>query len=101
MHLWGLAFLMTISWRDLPPLPQALGGQFVGVVDDHLVVAGGSHWDGVPRPWDGGKKTWVDTVYTLARGAHEWRVAGRMPHKMGYGAAISVPGAMLCIGGQT
>ena len=65
------------AWRDLSPLPQALGGQFVGVIDDRLVVAGGSHWDGVPRPWDGGKKIWVDTIYALGRGETAWRRCAR------------------------
>jgi N-acetylneuraminic acid mutarotase len=96
-----MALSAEIAWRDLPPLPQALGGQFVGVIDDRLVVAGGSHWDGVPRPWNGGKKIWVDTIYTLGRGESAWRMAGRLPHKMGYGVAISLRDAMLCIGGQT
>ncbi len=88
-------------WRDLPPLPQAVGGQFVGHIDGNLVVAGGSHWTGVPRPWEGGKKIWVDSVYALAHDAGSWRLVGHLPHAMGYGVAISQPGYMLCIGGQT
>src|SRR6266550_9280884 len=99
MHLWGLAFLMTISWRDLPALPQALGGQFVGVVDDRLVVAGGSYFN--TPPWSGGKKIWVDTVYTLGRGDKQWRLAGHLPTALGYGAAVTTASGLLCIGGQT
>lgn len=90
-----------LVWRDLPPLPQPLAGQFVGTIDGHLAVAGGSHWTGVPKPWNGGKKIWVDTVYTLAKGDRSWRLAGHLPQPMGYGAAISFAGGMLCIGGQS
>lgn len=90
-----------IRWRDLPPLPRALGGQFVGVIGDRLVVAGGSHWDGVPRPWDGGRKLWSDAIYTLERGASHWVRSGTLPVPLGYGAAASTGDAMLCIGGQT
>lgn len=90
-----------LVWRDLPPLPQALAGQFVGVVGGRLVVAGGSHWDGVPPPWDGGTKNWVDTVYTLGPGERAWRLTGRLPRKLGYGVAISLQDSMLCMGGQS
>jgi N-acetylneuraminic acid mutarotase len=91
----------SLEWRELPPLPQPLAGQFVGVIDGHLTVAGGSHWTGVPKPWNGGKKIWVDTVYTLAKGDRSWRLAGHLPQPMGYGVAISFAGSMLCIGGQS
>ncbi len=88
-----------ISWRYLPDLPHALGGQFVGVIDNQLVVAGGSYFD-VP-PWSGGKKQWVDTIYVLGRNDKEWRLAGHLPSPLGYGVAISLADGMLCIGGQT
>ena len=88
-----------IQWRELPELPQALGGQFVGVIDDHLVVAGGSYFH--TPPWDGGKKIWVDTVYTLGRDSQHWKLAGRLPTALGYGASITTAAGMLCIGGQT
>lgn len=89
----------AIEWRNLPDLPHALGGQFVGVIDDHLVVAGGSYF--IVPPWDGGKKQWVDTIYTLGRNDRQWRLAGHLPSPLGYGVAISTPQGMLCIGGQT
>jgi len=90
---------LATAWRDLPELPQALGGQFVGAIDDRLLVAGGSYFN--TPPWAGGKKMWVDTIYTLGRGGKAWRVAGHLPTPLGYGAAISAPGALLCVGGQT
>lgn len=102
--LMSAAVLMhaaDIRWRALPALPQSLGGQFVGTVGDRLVVAGGSHWDGVPRPWDGGKKVWSAAIYTLERGATAWNRSGSLPVPLGYGVTVSDGGAMLCIGGQT
>ena len=99
-NIYGGEKTLTLSWRDLPELPQAVGGQFVGVVDDYLVVAGGSYFN--TPPWSGGKKIWVDTVYTLGRGDKQWRLAGHLPTPLGYGiAAISTADGMLCIGGQT
>lgn len=89
----------ALVWRNLPDLPRALAGQFVGVIEDHLVVAGGSYF--VVSPWDGGKKQWVDTIYTLGRSDHQWQLAGHLPTPLGYGVAITTPQGMLCIGGQT
>ena len=101
MSIAAVAGAAEIRWRDLPPLPQSLGGQFVGTVGERLVVAGGTHWDGVPRPWDGGKKVFSDAIYTLERGASAWKRSGSLPVALGYGVSISAGDAMLCIGGQT
>lgn len=89
----------AIEWRSLPDLPHALGGQFVGVIDDHLVVAGGSFF--FTPPWSGGTKQWVDAIYALGRNETKWQLVGHLPSPLGYGVAISAPHGMLCIGGQT
>jgi N-acetylneuraminate epimerase len=101
MSIAALASAADIRWRDLPPLPQSLGGQFVSTVGGRLAVAGGTHWDGVPRPWDGGKKVFSDAIYTLERGASLWHRSGSLPVPLGYGVSVSTGDAMLCIGGQT
>jgi N-acetylneuraminate epimerase len=89
----------AFEWHNLPELPHALGGQFVGAIDDHLVVAGGSYF--FTPPWSGGTKQWVDTIYVLGHNDTHWQLAGHFPSPLGYGVAISTPQGMLCIGGQT
>jgi len=101
MSIATLASAADVRWRDLPPLPQSLGGQFVGTVGGRLAVAGGTHWDGVPRPWEGGKKVFSDAIYTLERGASSWHRSGSLRVPLGYGVSVSTGDAMLCIGGQT
>lgn len=87
------------QWRDLPPLPQALGGAFAGVIDGHLIVAGGSYWRGAP--WvPGSEKVFADVIYSLAPGAKRWRTLGRLPHPLGYGASFGESGVLWLIGGQ-
>ncbi len=88
-----------VQWRDLPALPRPLGGHFVGITNDHLIVAGGSYFD--TPPWDGGKKQFVDTVYVLRRGASAWLLAGHLPRPVASGAAASCSGGVACVGGQT
>ena len=89
----------ALEWHNLPELPHALGGQLVGVIQDHLVVAGGSYF--LTPPWSGGTKQWVDTIYALGRNETKWQLVGHLPSTLGYGVAISAPQGMLCIGGQT
>lgn len=88
----------TMSWKDLPALPEALAGQCVGTSNGWLIVAGGSLWSA--PPWTGGSKTWSDRVYGLRAGAVAWKFLGHLPRPSGYAAAIQWEQAFLCLGGQ-
>lgn len=68
-----------------------------GVTNGTLLVIGGSYFN--TPPWDGGSKIWLDTVYALAPGASEWKLAGRLPHTLAYGVAVSVDDSVIVIGG--
>lgn len=89
---------MSILWRDLPPLPQALGGQFVGTLKQRLIVAGGTCWQG--SPWDDGQKVWSGQIFALHSDGAEWSAVGHLPEPLAYGAAISGTNGMICLGGQ-
>jgi N-acetylneuraminic acid mutarotase len=88
-----------IVWRELPGLPRALGGQFVGTAGESLVVAGGSYWTGAP--WSRGEKVWVDTIYTLGKYDSAWTMRARLAEPLAYGAAVSTTEGLLLFGGQT
>ncbi|MBM4017513.1 MAG: sodium/solute symporter [Planctomycetes bacterium] len=112
---------------DLPPAPgqasqPGLAGAFAGVHADALIVAGGANFPQAP-PWQGGAKKWWDDIYVLvkldpasAAGAlpetapdgqalsglprYRWVYPKtRLPHPLAYGAAVSTPDGVLCIGG--
>jgi N-acetylneuraminic acid mutarotase len=90
------------SWRELAPLPDPIGvaGPFVGVAGERLVVAGGANFAEGRRPWQGGVKTWRDTIWTLRSIQGDWaRETFRLPRPLGYGAAVSTPEGLWCIGG--
>lgn len=100
-----LSTLLTVSaaaasqwhWEDLPPLPEALGGVFAGVVEDRLIVAGGSYWRGAP--WiPGSEKVFADKIYVLEGSV--WREIGRLPRPLAYGASFT-HGSLWLVGGQT
>lgn len=91
-----------LAWNRLPDLPDVLGvaGAFVGVHKDALIVAGGANFS---RPiWDS-EKQWHDRIWVLTgktESTEAWRDAGALPCPVGYGAAVSTPKGVVCIGGN-
>tara|TARA_R110002096_G_scaffold26518_21_gene81828 strand:- start:3582 stop:6107 length:2526 start_codon:yes stop_codon:yes gene_type:complete len=90
-----------LEWSALPEIPSELGvaGPFSGVQGDQLLVAGGANF---PEPvWENGK-VWHDTIYALALGDESavWRRVGKLPRPLAYGACVSVPEGVICIGGN-
>lgn len=90
-----------LRWQELPPLPDTLGfgGAFIGVYQDHLVVAGGANFPTAP-PWQGGQKVWYNEVLALAPGATAWRNAGKLAEPRAYGAAVSTIYGVALLGGN-
>ena len=100
-----------LRWEELPQLPPSPGestqvgiaGPFAGVHNGGLLVAGGANFPDAP-PWNGGKKTWWADVFVLPRlggRQQDWVTNKRfkLPRPLAYGAAVSLPKGVLCIGG--
>ncbi len=89
-----------LHWQRLPDLPDRLGvaGPFAGVHNDALIVAGGANF---PRPVWENEKQWCDTIYVLLRRgrSYRWEGAGRLARPIAYGASVSTPSGVLCMGG--
>lgn len=90
----------SLNWTTLPSLPDAEGfaGAYAGVSKDVLLVAGGANFP-EKAMWEGGPKVWHDTIFTLQRDAEKWKTAGKLPFPYGYGASVTTPKGVLCIGG--
>ncbi len=88
---------VSLDWEALPPLPEAISGQAVGVHNGALIVAGGSNFP--VSPFQGGKKQWKDGLYVLEPGAEAWLPAGTLPGPRAYAGAVSTPDGMLILGG--
>lgn len=99
LALATLTSMAAIMTRELPSLPQAIAGQFVGTAGKTLIVAGGTYWTAPPA--EGGRKIWVDRILALQAGETKWRDVGRLPAGLAYGGAVSLPDSMILIGGQT
>lgn len=93
----GIAVAGESRWQTLPDLPQAVAGQFVGVSDGALLVAGGSSYP--VSLFQGGIKRWVDTISVLEPGKREWRTGFTLEQPLAYGAAVSTANGLICLGG--
>ncbi len=89
-----------LRWSQLPPLPDkaGLGAPFAGVSNGQLLVAGGTNFPAAPL-WEGGKKVWHDTVYSLASPDSKWNLAGKLPRPLAYGISLTTSQGVLCLGG--
>ncbi|MCO8122344.1 sodium/solute symporter [Stieleria sp. TO1_6] len=104
-----------LDWHPLPAIPDPLGlaGPFVGVQSAGdpsavLLVAGGANF---PVPvWETNKR-WRDTIFVGRQprqqqaGGHpvgdiRWHDAGTLDRPLAYGASVSLPDGVLCIGGS-
>ena len=87
--------------QSLPALPNELGvaGPFVGVHQDVLIVAGGANF---ARPVWESEKQWYDQIDVLRKtsSGYQWIDSGKLPGPMGYGATVSTPDGVLCMGGD-
>lgn len=97
MKFWAGILLLTnlaLAWDVLPPLPRAISGQCAGVSNGALLVIGGSYF---PTPYfEGGRKTWVDTIYVFERGS--WREF-HAPRPIGYAACVTDSDGVIVVGG--
>lgn len=125
----GHASVPVVTWSQLPTLPVAggetrqlgLAGAFAGVHGDAMIVAGGANFPQGP-PWEGGAKKWWDDIYVLVKADKDTTGAStetdpdgqvrsgapfyrwvqpktRLPRPLAYGASVSTPEGVICIGG--
>ena len=90
------------SWGELPTIPDNVGfaGSFSGVSADALIVAGGANFPDGGAPWTGSKKVWSDKIFVLDKPNGKWKIAGKLPEPLGYGASITWGNQLICIGGS-
>ena len=96
-------------WSEYPELPSPPGVEtqlgiaspFAGTSGDVVIVAGGCNFPAEPVR-DGGIKKYYDDafVFTEKEGSWQWLTGFKIPQATAYGASVSVPEGLLCIGGN-
>ncbi len=95
--IWTTVAIGAVRQDSLPPLPDhGVAGACVGMVEDKMLVAGGSWF---PEGADGGK-AYEDRVLVFDFGEEAWTVAGKLPASRGHGAAVVLEDRLVCIGGE-
>lgn len=95
----------SVAFRSLPPLAvsgeEGISAPFAGVVGGNLWVAGGCNFPEIPAA-DGGRKVFYKDIFELSatsEGQASWHKVGELPSAVAYGASVSVPDGLLCMGG--
>ena len=98
------------SFLPLPALSafggQGVSGAFAGLIPkgfsvphDRVLVAGGCNFPDVPAA-EGGQKVFYTDIYAIALdGKETWWRAGSLPCALAYGASVTTPEGLVCLGG--
>jgi len=102
-----------LKWAVVAELPLPAGkkeqpgvaGAFAGISNDVLLIAGGANFPD-KKPWQGGKKAYMDDIYMLqknADGAFSWYTPTpfHLAEKLAYGSSVTTAAGVVCIGGET
>lgn len=95
-----------VQWKKYPDLPPnenqknslGLASPFAGSYQDMVIVAGGCNFPDIPAA-EGGKKVYYSDIFLLQE-HKEWRKVGKLDAPVAYGATVSLPEGVLCIGGN-
>ena len=98
------------SFRPAPALSafggQGVSGAFSGVADGYVLVAGGCNFPETPAA-EGGQKVFYTDIYALSLTklidgydtSHDWQRVGSLPCPLAYGASVTTPEGVVCLGG--
>jgi len=96
-----------ITWNELEDLPPGkdmviqpgLASPFAGVSNGALVAIGGCNFPDVPV-FDDGKKKYYADIFVLEHPDSLWKSSTNYPFPVAYGASVTLPEGLLCIGGK-
>ncbi len=81
---------------------EGVAGAFSGITHNKLMIAGGTNFPD-KKPWEGGTKIFYDKIYLFEIGKDTLKTISQavaLPEPLAYGASISLPEGVLCIGGN-
>ncbi len=95
-----------INWQIIDSLPTpniGVAGAFSGVHNGAILVAGGANFPN-GMPWEGGKKQYSNEIFVYTKNKKgtlkRHHQSFNLPEKGAYGASVSTPKGIVCIGGE-
>lgn len=104
----GKAVADSCLWKSFPAISEQEGypaigvsAMYAGVNNRHLLMAGGANFPNTPVA-DGGKKAYYKQIFTKRINAvdADWTYVGDLPVTAAYGASVSIPSGVVCLGGN-
>ena len=95
------------NWSEIESLPQTnnmeqqfgLASPFAGKSNGAIIVTGGCNFPDKPVV-DGGVKQYYSDIYVLPKNSDKWVTGFELPYPAAYGASVTTPKGLLCIGGN-
>lgn len=75
---------------------QGLSGMMAGEHGGKILIAGGCNFPNTPAA-EGGEKVFYRNIFVSE--GKTWQHVGNLPHPLAYGASVSLPQGVLCLGG--
>ncbi len=69
------------DWEKLPPLPEPNGGFMAFIQGDHILLAGGTNWEG-------GTKNWLRAVHAFDTKSLQWSQRADLDTPVAYGLPL-------------
>ena len=99
----------TATFTSVPALSayggQGVSGAFSGVANDRIIIASGCNFPDTPAA-EGGQKVFYTDIYALSLAklnsddtSNEWERVGSLPCALAYGASVTTPDGIVCLGG--
>lgn len=83
------------------PISHGVSAPFAGIINDWMIVAGGCNFPDVPAA-KGGRKVYYSEIYAINMKEYSkcWKLLGRLPQNMAYGATVVIEDEIYFIGGE-
>ena len=86
-----------LQWRQSTPLPEPRAGYAAGVLDNKLVIAGGTYWEGERDNWT--QKLFATSTHAFDPNTETWQRLPDAPVPFGYAAFTVAKNRLYVLGG--
>lgn len=90
----------NVTLHSTVPDREGFAGSLGAVLQEQIILIGGSNFPDGQRPWNGGTKVWYDHIFQYDDTVLEWKIVGYVPDPIGYAAHATWKDALVYAGGS-